>query len=326
MLRIFQSIFGTSAVKGNYPESLVKAAIERAVDGTDPWIRAVSGYKRKLRPAVIRSIDHVIALVDALPHPIDFSCGSDGKDPDPRVRAFFISLGEMRKLLASDRNLSEFLKGPGKETARIVALLAMEKQETGTIGAELSGDIVIQDVPKVTVTFDGHRLVDPTGNEEQTRRSLMRRAYDHLLSLALRRISLVKWEREDLSRHRSLLQAKFNMLEREGWGFDQAESTERPDIAGLEERLAQIESQLMELGGDDRMLEKYLEIVIDVLNHPAEHLWAKPETIFVTRLGIKRSAAADDTTELNLNVLYNAEGRNLVTTLVALSGEQLLGA
>ena len=46
MLRLFQSIFGKSATKGSYPESLVKAAIERAVDGTDPWIRAVSGYKK----------------------------------------------------------------------------------------------------------------------------------------------------------------------------------------------------------------------------------------------------------------------------------------
>jgi hypothetical protein len=279
-----------------------------------------------LRPAVIRSIDHVVALVDALPAPIDFSCGSAGNDPDPRVRAFFISLGEMRKLLASDRNLTEFLKGPGKETARIVAMLAMEKQETGTVGAELSGDIVIQDVPKLTVTFDAHRLVDPTGNEEETRRSLKRRAYDHLLSLALRRITFVKWEREDLSRHRSLLQAKFNMLEREGWGFNQAGSTERPDIAGMEEQLGQIESQLMELGGDDRMLDKYLEILIDVLSHPEEHLWAKLETIFVTRMGVKRSEAADDTTELNLYELHNAEGRSLVITLVALSGEELQGA
>ena len=286
----------------------------------------MSGYKKKLRPAVIRSIDHVIALVDALPPPIDFSCGSAGNDPDPRVRAFFISLGEMRKLLASDRNLSEFLKGPGKETSRIIAMLAMEKQESRTVGAELSGDIVIQDVPKVTVTFDVHRLVDPTENEEETRRSLKRRAFDHLLSLALRRITLVKWEREDLSRHRSLLQAKFNMLEREGWGFNQAESTGSPDIARMEEQLGQIESQLMELGGDDRMLEKYLEILIDVLNRPEENLWAKPETIFVTRMGIKRSEAADDTTELNLNVLYNAEGRSLVATLVALSGEELQGA
>jgi hypothetical protein len=52
MLRLLHSIFG-SEQKGSYPESLVREAIERAVEGTDPWLRGVSGYRRKLRPAVM---------------------------------------------------------------------------------------------------------------------------------------------------------------------------------------------------------------------------------------------------------------------------------
>ncbi len=39
MLKLLQSIFG-STKQGSYPESLVREAIERAVDGTDPWLRA----------------------------------------------------------------------------------------------------------------------------------------------------------------------------------------------------------------------------------------------------------------------------------------------
>ena len=69
MLKLLQSIFG-GVTEGNYPKSLVTAAIERAVDGTDPCLRAISGYKKKLRPAVLRSIDHVVSLVDRLPVPI----------------------------------------------------------------------------------------------------------------------------------------------------------------------------------------------------------------------------------------------------------------
>ena len=113
----------------------------------------------------------------------------------------------------------------------VVALLAMEKQEKVIFGAELSGDIVIRDVPQVTVSFDAHRLLDPAEAEGETRRLLKRRAYDHLLSLALRRLTVVKWERSDLERRRALLQAKLNLLEREGWGFDQAEGAERLDAA-----------------------------------------------------------------------------------------------
>src|SRR5512146_2030680 len=98
MLRFLQSIFG-GVEEGRYPESLVKAAIERAVDGTDPWLRAVSGYKKKLRPAVVRAIDHVVALVNALPPPI--AVGLKSYDSDPRFKAFFMSTAEMRQIFAA---------------------------------------------------------------------------------------------------------------------------------------------------------------------------------------------------------------------------------
>ena len=71
MLKLFQSMFRPGADKlGTYPEDLIERAVERAVDGTDRRLRAVSGYKKSLRPAVIRAIDHVVALVDALPPPL----------------------------------------------------------------------------------------------------------------------------------------------------------------------------------------------------------------------------------------------------------------
>ena len=57
MLRLFQSIFG-----GQHPERLVDAATERALDGADPRLRVLPGYRGKLRPIVIHSIDHVVRL------------------------------------------------------------------------------------------------------------------------------------------------------------------------------------------------------------------------------------------------------------------------
>jgi hypothetical protein len=322
MLRFLQSIFG-NVTKGRYPESLVNEAIERAVDGTDPWLRGVSGYKKKLRPAVLRAIDHVVALVEGLPPPLPAGLASYGDEP--RLKAFFISTNEMRKVLGSDRNLAEFLKGPGSALPQVIALLAMEKREGVTLGAELAGEIVMRDVPQVTVTFESHRLIDPSGSEIETRRQLMRRAFDHLLSLALRRLTVVKTERKDLERRRLLLQSKLNLLQRGGWGFDEASGAGGLDVTGLEERLGQIEAELQQLGGDDRTLNVYLDIVIDVLGRPDEHLWSGQETLIVDRLGIKRNEAAYDAPELTLDVLWNAEGRSLVASLVTLSGEELRG-
>ena len=320
MLRFLQSIFG-GVERGHYPDSLVKEAIERAVDGTDPWLRAVSGYKKKLRPAIVRAIDHVVTLVNGLGPPIAASPGCYGIDP--RLKAFFISTAEMRQIISGDRNLAEFLKGPAGKASQVIALLVMEKQEKMGFGVALSGDIVIHDVPQVTLGFEGHRLLDPTGSEDETRRQLMRRAYDHLLSIALGSIAIVKGERENLERHRALLQAKLDLFQRGGWGFDETGSSEIPHSAVLEEQLAQIETKLQEVGGDDRMLEVYMGIVTDVLGRPEEYLWPTRETVIVDRLGIKRSEPADGAPELTLDLLCNAAGQRRVMTLVALSGEEL---
>jgi hypothetical protein len=188
------------------------------------------------------------------------------------------------------------------------------------LGNQISGEIVIRDVPQVSVSFDAHRLIDPTVSEEETRRQLKRRAFDHLLSLALMRISIVKTTREQLGRHRELLQAKRNLLERGGLGFNESDSSMQLDVPGLEKQLAEIEASLMELGGDDSMYDAYLNILVDVLGNPEKYLWSKKETLILDSMGIKREQAAFNFSELTLDELFNAEGRRLVIALVALPG------
>lgn len=324
MLRFFQSIFGSNTTAGSYPESLVKAAIERAVDGTDPWIRAVSGYKKMLRPAVVRAFDHVVALVDGIAPPVEVEPGS--YDRDPRLRTFFVSNTDMRNILTSDRNLAEFQRGQAVDLLKVYALLAIEKQEKIILDAELSGDIVQHDIPQIIVSFEAHRLIDPAINEYETRHKLKRRAFDHLLSIALRRITMVKTERKKLELHRELLQSKLNLLHCEGWGFGKTVPSEILEVADVEDLLDKTETQLLALGGDDRMLEVYLDIVIDVLGRPEEHLWTGKESLTVDRMGIKRSQAGSDLQEVTLDTIFDDEGRSLVFSLVAIPVEAIKGS
>ena len=122
MTRFFHSIFGSpTTTESNYPESLIKAAIEHAVDGTDPWIRAVSGYRKKLRPAVERAIDYVVALVDGMEPPIEM--GPDIFDEDPQLHTFFISTTDMRKIVKNDLNLAHFLSEKNGSLSSVYALL-----------------------------------------------------------------------------------------------------------------------------------------------------------------------------------------------------------
>lgn len=322
MLRLLQSIFGVRDVKkGEYPEWLIRKAVERAVDGTDPLLRLASGYKRKLRPAVIQAIDYVIGLVDILPPatPVNLERRGD----DPLLKALFVSVDEMRKVFRGDRNLAGFLRTEKAALETVTALLVMEKNEKVIYGAEMSGDTVLRDMPKKIVSFDGHILIDPAGSEDETRLLLKKRAYDHLVSLALRRITMLKAERDELERRHTLLQSKLRLLRRGGWGFEEGGATADADIPVLEEQVGRIEDQLLKMGGDDRLIELYLGIVSEVLGRPGEHLWGGKETIILDGMGIRRDRDASNVNELTFHELFNSEGRNLVALLVVVDGGEI---
>ncbi|GFO63487.1 hypothetical protein M1B72_09850 [Geomonas paludis] len=315
MLRFLHSIFRRGTKSGAVPDSLVNKAIERAVDGTDPWIRAVFGYKKKLRPAVIHAIDHVVALVDGTGPvlPLD----PQSYDSNPNLRTYFLTASEMGDFLKHEPNLVQLRGKRGNHQHGATALLLMEKRERMTLGASLSGDVVLRDVPQVSVSFEAHRLMDLNGNEEETRYQLKRRAYDHLLRIALGRITELKTRRGNLEKHRILLSSKLSLLQRGGFGFDPRSGRET-DVAGLEQRLADIEAQLLAMGKDDKMLDVYLGVVADVLGRAEEHLWLGKETLVVDRMGIKRREAGVDAREVSLDVLCDAEGRKLVVSLVSI--------
>lgn len=315
MLRFFKSIFRRKVKAGGYPESLLKAAIERAVEGTDPWVRAVSGYKKKLRPAVLHAVDHVVALVDGTGPALTLD--RESYDSNPLLRTFFISSADLTRFLENQQSLAQLIGKEGRGLKSASGLLVMQKREQVTLGVELSGDVVMHDVPQVTVSFEAHRLLDLSGTEAETRDLLKRRAYDHLLEIALGRITEVKGRRGKLEKHRTLLESKLSLLQRGGWGFGDHDD-EKMDAAAVQKALGQIEAQLGEIGRDDEMLEVYLDIVADVLGRAEEHLWVGKETLVLDRMGIKRKEAVGGAVETALDVLGDARGRRRVFSLVAI--------
>ncbi len=314
MLRLFHSIFGDAPGTDHYPESLVREATERAVDGTDPWLRGLSGYRRKLRPAVLHAIDHVVSLVEQLEPPLELSL--TGYDRDPQLRLFFYSAGQLAGVLESDPALAEFRREAAHTGQAAWALMTMDCEQRHSFGVALFGDTLVRDVPQVTVGMANHRLVDPTANLAETRRLLKRRAFDHLLSLALARIAATRDVRQDMLNHRTLLQSKLDCLQRADWGFSDPSRAVPLPAAELQGELADIERQLLELGGDDRYIEKNLEILAGILADAEHQLWSEPVVLIVDRMGIKRAAAGDDAPELHLQELHNAAGRRLIARLV----------
>jgi hypothetical protein len=323
VLRLFQSIFGGARlVEGRYPERVVDAAIERAVDGTDPRLRLIPGYRKRLRPLVIHAIDHVVRLVEGLPSPIELS--RKGYGADPRLSACFASADHLTEVVNADRALSDFLASTEAGVAeRIIALLVTVKQERKVLGVALEGEILKRDVPQITVSFANHRVVDPATTYEETRRLLKRRAFDHLLGIALGRIAPARRERAGLEQQRALLRRKLMTLRSGRWGFDEARGKTVTDVAGIEAQLAVIEEQLQGLGADAEVLQFHLDMLSEVLSRAEQQLWATPITLILDRMNIKQDQARDNALEIGFEELHSASGRTAILLPVVVPRSEL---
>ena len=308
-MKLFRSIFGSETGR-SYPESLIEMAIERAVDGTDSRLRLLPGYRKRLRAPVIASIDHVIALVDAIQTPLPASVRGHGTEP--RLSTVFSSAGDMLEILARDAALSRFLAGPeGTGAEQVTALLMTEHAERNILGLDLVGDQVRRDVPQVTVNFTAHRLLDPTTSESESRRLWKRRAFDHLLTLALSRIAETKVERAELTRQRDLLRRKLKALERGGWSFEPAEDGAQ-DPAALAAELDAITAQLEGLGANQDVLQAHLGIVGELLADAPAQLWAEPIAFVLDPMNIRRAPDDPSARRIEFQELRNAQGRRVV--------------
>jgi hypothetical protein len=321
MLKLFQSIFGGGERQGRYPESLIEAAIERALDGTDPRLRVLSGYRKRLREPVVHVIDHVVALVDGIPAPVPAGRGEHGSEP--RLAALFASERDMLDIIGRDKALADFLHGPeGPGAERVMALLLAERREKNILGMDLVGDRVRRDVPQVAVSFAGHRLLDPSTGEGQMHRQLKRRAFDHLLSLALARIAERRVERDDLARQRDLLRRKLTALERGGWGFDPPED-EPPERNTLLAELDAVTEQLQALDAGSDVLGAHLGIVVELLGDAEHQLWGEDITLHLDAMNIQRPAQNPSARQIHLQELHNASGRRAVMLPISLTPREL---
>jgi hypothetical protein len=205
---------------------------------------------------------------------------------------------------------------------RMFALLLAERTERNVLGMDLAGEQLRRDVAQLTVGFRNHRLVDVTDNEAETRRLLKRRAFDHLLSLALARIAEVRAERTDLARQRDVLRHKLATLERNGWSFAETEA-DPPAPAELQSELEDIESQLQHLGADADVLGAHLDIVADLLAQADQHLRIEPLAMRLDSMNIQRDAQDATARDIALHEIHNARGRRSVLLLIAVKPGEL---
>ena len=320
MFKLFQSIFGGKEEQGQYPESLIEMATERAVDGTVPRLRAMTGYRQRLRAPIIHAIDHVVALIDTLPAPLP--AGSADYSSDPRLATLFVSPEHMREVFSGDPVLNEFRDNHPDTADPVTALLLTQRKERNVFGVALEGETVRHDVAQVSVSFGGHRLLDPSADESETRRQLKRRAFDHLIGIALSRISEAKGERAGLQQQRDLLSWKLRVLKKGDWNFEN-QAAGPVDARTVQIELEEIERQMEAQSVDNQSLSGQLEVITDVLSTAEKQLWSEPVELHLDRMNIKRDAQFPDVRRISFGELHNARGESQTVLLIALKPGEL---
>jgi len=199
---------------------------------------------------------------------------------------------------------------------RVLALLLAERVERNVLGMETVGDQVRRDVPQVTLSFVAHRLLDPSLDETDWRRQLRRRAFDHLLTLALARIAAAQTQRADLAQQRDLLRRKCAALERGGWSFGADEAV---DVNALHAELDDLEARLRALGSDQHLLHAHLALVAETLADASRQLWVEPRVLVLDALNIQRSPQDPTARRIEFSELHNAGGRHAVMLPVTIA-------
>jgi len=295
MFTLFKHFFTPPARQlARYEETTIRAAIEQVVAGTDPRLRLVGGYKRKLRHAVVCALDYLNDLMQALPAPLAVNRAAFSSDP--RVHAFFASSEDLQNVFSLSKPLQKFLAQPeNRALTKVYALLVMRRREKTQLGAELQGDIIRRDIRQTSVSFSNHVLITPAASSAALRQELLQRALRDLAACALEKILAVQSHKTELQKQKHLLQVQLQARTARSEGLEAllAESADGSDsMAGLQQRLAETEENLRAVVARQMTLDDYLELVGDVLNHPEDYLQVQRVTLRLNRLGVKVKAGA----------------------------------
>lgn len=271
------------------------AAVERAVAAVDPRLKTVSGYARKLAPAVDYALDYCAALVAEIPGPIDINARAFGADP--QVHAMFAAAGDIGAMLGKSRELRQFLADPayGCED-EFFALLGMRQREKAVLGMALRGDVLQHQVPQRQLYFADHTLGELGSDCAATRQRLAGAAFDGLALGFAAHVAQLRQQREDA---------------RIAWSLDRAAAT-----ASHERRQALEGQQQQAIAA--LAPAALLCALAEWLAAPQGRLYLKPSLVRVDRMGvIAGDGAADgDFSALSFPELV-ARDRRQWTVLVA---------
>lgn len=288
----------------------VQWAVEKAVTLTNPQLKLLSSYQKRLAPAIETTIEFLRAQVSILPavHALSSAHWSG----DPALRAFFVEAADISKILGGSSNLRTlFDKHPELDEACVVLGMAFKEQRS--FGMALHGDSIQRDVAQTTVSFSDHRARICERDELLLRRLIGVEVFEYLVTQALAEIGAERSERQELQRDCALIRARLRLLQQHGPGLASmfgAEPAEKSEQARLDAELLENEQQLQALGGSESALATELSCLQDVLGNPQRYVRFAPQQLRLSTMNvILDETSADQAADVDFAVFEGGSGQ-----------------
>jgi hypothetical protein len=185
-------------------------AIETVIDGCDGRLRLLPGYQQRLLPGTA-TLDYLAGLPWQRIAPLELSLRSF---TDRRLGLLFSSPLSLLLCLKGSAPLQSFFCRPARDEAW--AIMSMSRSETVRFGMVEHNGEIRSDVAQQVVSFDQHRLIEPSATPEDLQQSTRRHGLTVLVAVIDRRIKLLQQMRLDLQTELEQLQLKLATFGQEG--------------------------------------------------------------------------------------------------------------
>jgi hypothetical protein len=297
MRRILEKLGIMGRSSGELSNAKTREAVEHLVESTEPRIRLVPGYRKKLQPLVAAALSHIDTLVEQIPGPLDMSRAAFVNDP--YVKAYFVSPDDLQQIFNDSGELKEFFDDLNHgETEGAYALLCANRNEKTVLGVTLNGNDVRRDVLQTMISFHGHKILSPAVSEKEVRRGIKQCIFDGLITYALRHILDLKYLRRDLEDNRRILQSRLRARRASGGGLsallagDEGQDADRDDI---EDQLSRTEETLKKMPESQDLLSFYLQEIMEILASPEDFIQLNVACFRLTDMGVKVGTDVQET-------------------------------
>ncbi|MCU0766771.1 MAG: hypothetical protein MUE39_05245 [Gammaproteobacteria bacterium] len=270
----------------------LREAVERFVAETDPRVRAVRRYRRRLLEPVESALDYAESVAARIPGPVAFDA-SHWMD-DALVHAFFSSVDALRTTFSRSRELRRFFAAH-PDAAEVYCVLAATLETRTTFVVREIGGGPPREVAARSVGFSDCMVLLPCEREAPLRRHLTQLVFNGLARAAVMLQERAAEDEKTLVDERAQLRLRAQIARREGRCLDAllAGSGDGAHDASLPDVLAEVEQRVAAARRASSAPDAGLERLLAVLERPQAHTYLRDVSFRLDRMNLDLPEGAD---------------------------------